>query len=45
MQLFREVSKEVAESLGYAYPEHYDRNVTRYVEDMYREYFGDGFPE
>ena len=37
LQLFREVSKEVAEMLGYDYPE-YDQNITRYTEDMYRKY-------
>jgi aminoglycoside 6-adenylyltransferase len=36
-QLFREVSGEVAEILGYAYPE-YDRNVTRYTGDMHEKY-------
>lgn len=37
MQLFREVSREVSELLGCAYPE-YDRNVTKYTMDMYEIY-------
>ena len=36
-QLFREVSKEVAELLGFDYPE-YGKNITRYTEDMYKKY-------
>lgn len=36
-QMFREVSKEVAELLNYRYPE-YDKNVTRYTKDMYKKY-------
>ena len=36
-QLFREVSKEVAELLGFAYPE-YDKNVTKHTKDMYEKY-------
>lgn len=38
-KLFREVSKEVAGLLGFAYPE-YDKNITRYTEDMYKKYVG-----
>lgn len=34
-QLFRAVSGEVAERLHYAYPE-YDRNITKYTRDMYK---------
>ncbi len=37
MQLFREVSREVSELLGCAYPE-YDRNVMKYTMDMYEKY-------
>ena len=36
-ELFREVSKEVSEILGFIYPE-YDKNITRYTEDMYEKY-------
>ena len=36
-KLFGEVSKEVAELLGFAYPE-YDKNIARYTEDMYKKY-------
>lgn len=39
-RLFREVSKEVAELLGFAYPA-YDKNITRYTEDMYIKHVGD----
>lgn len=38
-QLFREVSEEVAELIGFAY----DKNVTRYTEDMYIKYVGDDY--
>ena len=38
-ELFRQVSKEVAELLGYVYPE-YDKNITKYTEDMYKKYVG-----
>lgn len=38
-QLFREVSKEVSEILGFVYPE-YDKNITRYTKDMYDKYVG-----
>lgn len=37
-ELFREVSQEVAEHFGYAYPD-YDPNITIYTEKMYRKYF------
>lgn len=36
--LFREVSKEVAEKLGFSYPD-YDENITCYANDMYEKYF------
>ena len=36
-ELFREVSKEVSDILGFIYPE-YDKNITRYTEDMYEKY-------
>src|SRR5690606_790885 len=36
-ELFREVSKEVAEILGFVYPE-YDKNITKYTQDMYSQY-------
>ncbi|MEG0176624.1 MAG: aminoglycoside 6-adenylyltransferase [Anaerorhabdus sp.] len=36
-ELFREVSKEVSDILGFIYPE-YDKNITRYAEDMYEKY-------
>lgn len=36
-ELFREVSKEVAERLGFVYPE-YDKNVTSYTKDLYNQY-------
>ncbi|MDF2804384.1 MAG: aminoglycoside adenylyltransferase [Anaerocolumna sp.] len=38
-QLFREVSEEVAELLGFACPE-YNKNITRYTMDMYKKYIG-----
>lgn len=38
-QLSREVSQEVAELLNYDYLK-YDKNVTRYTEDMYSRYMG-----
>lgn len=37
LQLFREVSGEVAESLHYNYPE-YDKNITKYTMEMYKKY-------
>lgn len=33
-QLFREVSKEVADELGFVYPD-YDENITAYIKDIY----------
>lgn len=36
-ELFREVSKEVAESLGFVYPD-YEEKVTKYTEDIYQKY-------
>lgn len=36
-QLFREVSREVADLLGFDYPE-YDNNITKYTKDMYKIY-------
>lgn len=36
-QLFREVSREVADLLGFDYPE-YDNNITKYTKDMYKRY-------
>ena len=42
--LFREVSKEVAEKLGYTYPD-YDRNISKYTIDMYMAYVGNELPE
>ncbi len=41
-QLFREVSKEVAELLGFDYPE-YDKKVIGYVNDMYEKYVGNDY--
>lgn len=41
-RLFREVSKEVAELLGFVYPV-YDKNITRYTEDMCRKHVGDEY--
>jgi len=38
-ELFREVSKEVAKILNFTYPV-YDKNVTRYTEDMYKKCAG-----
>ena len=35
-ELFREVSKEVSEILGFIYPE-YDKNITRYTEDRNKQ--------
>lgn len=37
MQLFREVSKEVADHLAYPYPD-YDENITKYIEGLYAKY-------
>ncbi|NLK75576.1 MAG: aminoglycoside 6-adenylyltransferase [Clostridiales bacterium] len=37
LKLFREVSEEVSEKLGYAYPD-YDKHITRYTKDMYEKY-------
>lgn len=39
-ELFREVSQEVAGLLNYNYPE-YDENITRYTQDMYKQYGAD----
>lgn len=36
-QLFREVSRKVAELLRFDYPE-YDKNITKYTKDMYKKY-------
>lgn len=36
-ELFRKVSKEVSEKLGFSYPE-YDKNITSYTEEMYKNY-------
>ncbi len=36
-ELFREASGETARALRYPYPT-YDRNVTRYIESLFREY-------
>ncbi|HGD4753645.1 TPA: aminoglycoside 6-adenylyltransferase [Streptococcus agalactiae] len=41
-QLFREVSKEVAELLGFDYPE-YDKKVIGYVNDMYEKHVGNDY--
>lgn len=35
--LFREVSKEVAEKKGYAYPE-YDENITKHINNLQQKY-------
>lgn len=37
MQLFREVSKEVAAYLDYPYPD-YDENISKYIEELYAKY-------
>lgn len=37
LQIFREISVEVSQKLGYEYP-NYDKNISKYVGDMYREY-------
>lgn len=37
LQLFRDVSKEVGERLGYVYPD-YDERVTAYTEAVYQKY-------
>lgn len=37
LELFREVSKEVASILGFNYPE-YDKNITKFTNDMYERY-------
>lgn len=39
MALFREVSKFVAENLGYVYPD-YDEKVSNYITNLYYRYFG-----
>lgn len=36
--LFRSVSQECAEKLGCTYPLSYDKNITKYTEDMYQKY-------
>lgn len=41
-ELFRTVSKEVSEVLDFVYPD-YDKNITRYTEDMYEKYVGKGY--
>ena len=41
-QLFWEVSKEVAELLGFDYPE-YDKKIIGYVNDMYEKYVGNDY--
>lgn len=35
--LFREVSKEVADELGFRYPD-YDENISKYLEDLFKKY-------
>ena len=37
MQLFRGVSKEVADHLAYPYPD-YGENITKYIEGLYAKY-------
>lgn len=39
--LFRETSREIADLLGYTYPE-YDANMSRFTKDMYRKYMREG---
>lgn len=36
--LFRAASQECAEKLGYPYPLSYDKNISKYTEDMYQKY-------
>ena len=36
-ELFREVSKEVADKLDFDYPD-YDENITKYINGLHQEY-------
>lgn len=36
--LFRAISQECAEKMGFPYPLSYDKNISKYTEDMYQKY-------